>query len=519
MKCISSGTDDDCAVYIDDSNIFIEGQKYYAIHLNLRVSRDPRFRIDLGKLVEIAVGGRSLCFVKLYGSEPPALDTVWKQMRQKGLEVELYKKNSKGKEKEIDTTMTADALEYVFKSRSLEKTVIIISGDRDYWTLVNKILNTKPEWKVELLAFKNSISRKLRDIKNVNFKVIEFETLLQERTDNGCFIEARWRTELYRLPKNSTIILHFKTPLISQKEADDEKIEVNLLLKQYAEEITKITGVPCWYHLCNWEANAGRWVYIIAYTRVKAEPDDSGIDFFRICRENAYQLNNKCSEICHLYKTYETIMESVDASNELPLQNRFLELKVDDEEEEAEYTDNSPYAWHIYDDHDTPMPAKRSKSKDQENADSDGANSGAEAATKGMDQENTASGGEDLVEESFTEVKSSSKVRKHRAKYSTFCTYEFSCDKGLRCDYKHTPEQHEFFKATGGTGRKGYKSKPCTHFKNGNCMHGQKPTNPKCAYYHSIEEARCYVCKNNNPKEYVGHASHDDEKCPFMKIH
>jgi len=68
-----SGADDECVVFIDNSNIFIEGQKYYARHLNLRVPQDPRCRIDIGNLLDLAVDGKTLCYGKLYGSEPPAM--------------------------------------------------------------------------------------------------------------------------------------------------------------------------------------------------------------------------------------------------------------------------------------------------------------------------------------------------------------------------------------------------------------------------------------------------------------
>ena len=67
-------------------------------------------------------------------------------------------------------------------------------------------------------------------------------------------------------------------------------------METYAIEITRITGVPCFYYLCDWEPNAGRWAYILGW--VKDESDDGEIDFPGICREKATLLVKKCREIC-----------------------------------------------------------------------------------------------------------------------------------------------------------------------------------------------------------------------------
>jgi len=480
-------SDDECAVFIDNSNIFIEGQKYYARHLNLRVPQDPRCRIDIGNLLDLAVDGRTLCYEKLYGSEPPAQDKVWRKIREKGLEVEVFKKNFKGKEKEVDTAMTADAVSYALESHARKHTVIIIAGDRDYCPLVNKLLAKKREWTIELVAFQHSISPQMKNIKSENFEIKTLESLLQKPMNQCCFVEARWRMELFRIPKNKTIILFFKEPLISQKANFAERMEVNRLLKQYAEEITQITGKPCCYHLCNWGPNTGRRVYmIIGRNWVK---DDSGcgrIDFFRICRENKYRINTRCSEICELYEKYSTMMESEATGDAVELENRFTVLDV---EEIAEYSDEDILS-QIYDDDDIAV-----------------------NAFEGLNEANTESDNsyEDSDPEGFTEVKSSSEARKSRQKYSEDCQYEFSCLKGQICEYAHTKDQVNFFKANGGRGRRGYKSKPCSCFHNkGYCDKGSKKA-PNCAYYHSKEEARCYVCKNND-MEYIGHASHDHEE-------
>lgn len=75
-------------VYIDNSNIFISTQKYSAIKKKIRNGMwDNNCRIDVGKLVHEGKRGRDIIHGKLYGSEPPVLDTVWRAIREKKIQV------------------------------------------------------------------------------------------------------------------------------------------------------------------------------------------------------------------------------------------------------------------------------------------------------------------------------------------------------------------------------------------------------------------------------------------------
>ena len=77
-------------VYIDNSNIFSATQKFSARKKRFfnRV-RDVNCRVNVGGLVQLAIGGRHLIHGKLYGSEPPALDTVWAAIRKEQIEVSV----------------------------------------------------------------------------------------------------------------------------------------------------------------------------------------------------------------------------------------------------------------------------------------------------------------------------------------------------------------------------------------------------------------------------------------------
>ena len=74
-------------LYLDDSNVFIEGQRVYAARQKpgkpLSKDLDKSYRLDFGKLIEITCGFHSdLGKLMFYGSEPPPTDSVWRAAQQ-----------------------------------------------------------------------------------------------------------------------------------------------------------------------------------------------------------------------------------------------------------------------------------------------------------------------------------------------------------------------------------------------------------------------------------------------------
>jgi hypothetical protein len=72
-----------CVILVDNSNVFIEGQKFSAhkkgVKRGLTDSRDPQdpsWRIDFGDLLDFMADGRDTIAAILVGSEPPPNDSV-----------------------------------------------------------------------------------------------------------------------------------------------------------------------------------------------------------------------------------------------------------------------------------------------------------------------------------------------------------------------------------------------------------------------------------------------------------
>jgi uncharacterized LabA/DUF88 family protein len=150
----------DVVIVIDNSNIFIEGQKYSAKVKGLvkaeRDDREPQdisWRIDFGKLIAAIATGRTISHDVLVGSRPPQNDSVWEAARLSGLQVTVHDRNSRNQEKAVDTELVAQGTEIICTIPT-PSDLAILSGDRDFIPLVS--VAHRRGWQVEMWAFKNA---------------------------------------------------------------------------------------------------------------------------------------------------------------------------------------------------------------------------------------------------------------------------------------------------------------------------------------------------------------------------
>jgi hypothetical protein len=132
-------------VYVDNSNVWIEGRRASAVTKGLAPSFedameqkivDPSWTYDFGRLYELACPkgeqvGRSL----LLGSRPPANDSLWQKARDADFEVEVFDRNAANKEKQVDTGLAtrllADSYEHM-QPRLPDVMAVLVAGDGDY---------------------------------------------------------------------------------------------------------------------------------------------------------------------------------------------------------------------------------------------------------------------------------------------------------------------------------------------------------------------------------------------------
>jgi uncharacterized LabA/DUF88 family protein len=150
---------DKCVIVVDNSNIFIEGQKHSAKlkgqHNGDRNVCDPSWRIDFGNLLQRLADGRSIHAAILVGSRPPSNDSVWKQAEQLGFAVTVHDRDSRDREKAVDTELVAQGTEVIVDARE-HMALVIASGDRDFIPLVSVAHRRK--WEVEMAAFSSAFS-------------------------------------------------------------------------------------------------------------------------------------------------------------------------------------------------------------------------------------------------------------------------------------------------------------------------------------------------------------------------
>lgn len=97
-------------VFVDDSNIFIEGQRTASRRDPTDTTARQRFRVDYGRLLEWLLDNRTLADVYLVGSRPPEVDTFWKVLPKKGIRPKIFDRQA-GREKGVDHDLVAEMIE------------------------------------------------------------------------------------------------------------------------------------------------------------------------------------------------------------------------------------------------------------------------------------------------------------------------------------------------------------------------------------------------------------------------
>jgi uncharacterized LabA/DUF88 family protein len=152
----------DCLILVDNSNIFLEGQKCSAVRKGMlpanigdRQPMDLSWRIDFARLLTQLADGRPIREAFLVGSRPPPNDEVWKLAERGGFKVITHERNAANKEKAVDTELVAQGT-LVMATTPSPAVLVIASGDRDFLPLVR--VAHQLNWIVEMAAFASAFS-------------------------------------------------------------------------------------------------------------------------------------------------------------------------------------------------------------------------------------------------------------------------------------------------------------------------------------------------------------------------
>lgn len=151
-----------CVILVDNSNVFIEGQKFSAKSKGVttltpagRLPHDPSWRIDFAGLLGCLADGREIHAAILVGSRPPKNDAVWK-MAADHFKVFVHDRDMNNKEKAVDTELVAQGTEIICDAPE-PMDLVIASGDRDFIPLVK--IAQRRNWQVEMCAFESAFGK------------------------------------------------------------------------------------------------------------------------------------------------------------------------------------------------------------------------------------------------------------------------------------------------------------------------------------------------------------------------
>lgn len=159
-------------LYVDNSNVWIEGMHVSAVMRGMAPTisyaqenriTDPTYRLDFGRLLQFAGGDRhEIGRAVLFGSRPPANDSLWNVARAKGFEVVVHDRSAwTGKEKKVDTNIVTDIVTDSFTRMKAEgDEITIVTGDSDFVPMVASLRQRK--FRVDV-CFWDHAARELRD--------------------------------------------------------------------------------------------------------------------------------------------------------------------------------------------------------------------------------------------------------------------------------------------------------------------------------------------------------------------
>ena len=138
-------------VYVDNSNVWIEGMHVSAVEAGMAPSLwaaqdrhicDTSWRVDFGRLLGFAGGDRAdIGRAVLYGSRPPANDSLWDAAKRIGFEVVVHERNVAGREKKVDTNIVTDIVADSFELMTPgEDEITLVAGDSDYVPTVERMM-------------------------------------------------------------------------------------------------------------------------------------------------------------------------------------------------------------------------------------------------------------------------------------------------------------------------------------------------------------------------------------------
>ena len=482
-------------IFVDDSNVWIEAQKFAASgnsHMpKLQdADHDPRLRIDIGWLVERLRKNRIQGPSFLYGSRPPPNDSVWEAWKKYKFETNIYDRDNKGKEKEVDNSMSTDMSEKATELRVMAElgdrsarekrdntTFVVITGDRDMLPAVKKIL-LRCGIRVELWAWKAGISNEYLKLQAENggqFSVRLLDSIFKDIS----FTAFRSTRRVKNVVGGKTIVL------CDINEGEENAVCDVLLATRQLFWTTRFDGKA---DLCIEFPRVNQIEEVILQAR-RLLPDITTLSWPEYRARFNKGLRDgetlRSSNIYELLEEPQTAVTRAKETDEFPLGAGGPGRKAGNPASTSEGRQDARVLTELQN-----MTLNKGETGENANANNN-------------DNSNNGDG-----EGWETVVGKNDPGKRHRraVNQKQSCPSGLNCKKREDCGYRHTAQEQRIFRQNPDPQRSNLgmsKTKMC-HFVP-YCTRGRD-----CLFAHSEAEARCLDCRQ------TGHFQGDVNKCPLQ---
>lgn len=152
-------------VFIDNSNVFIEGQRVARETFKYDDQLVLRFRVNYGGLLDFIAQKRPVRETVLVGSRPPSNDALWNRLRTLGIEPRIFDRSIyTGREKRVDAEMT-NAIRDCLEENPDPGVIALVAGDADYVPTLERCL--RKNWAIEPFCWAQASSepKRISDVK------------------------------------------------------------------------------------------------------------------------------------------------------------------------------------------------------------------------------------------------------------------------------------------------------------------------------------------------------------------
>lgn len=117
---------DPVCVYVDNSNIFHEGQRYAS---EKKGEDRLTFRIHFARFIDLVTESRPTTEIVWGGSTPPSTDEVWGNLSRKGVKPFLIPRATSGENETVDHLVQLQMHRHARKYRNSPGTMVVCTGD------------------------------------------------------------------------------------------------------------------------------------------------------------------------------------------------------------------------------------------------------------------------------------------------------------------------------------------------------------------------------------------------------